>query len=205
MEFSTTIPIALIVSIEIVKLAQSYFIDFDKLMYNQQKKRGVLAKVAAINEELGQVQYVFTDKTGTLTKNKMVFNTALIGDAPYTSTHSNDQKEYTCPELLTDLTDSSSSSEKLSSPLVLNPNDPHSVRITTLAELREYYMLCLLVCNNVTTVKRGPEAQLKYEGESPDELALVYFAKSMRHEMLVREKNNLTAQVGEEKMGIRVI
>lgn len=82
-DFSSLIPISLIVSIEIIKLAQSYFIDFDKLMFSKEKDRGVLAKCAALNEELGQVEYVFTDKTGTLTKNKMVFHTAIIGNSKY--------------------------------------------------------------------------------------------------------------------------
>ena len=54
-EYSTIIPISLIVSVEIVKLAQSYFIDFDKLMYSQAKERGVLAKNTVLNEELGQI------------------------------------------------------------------------------------------------------------------------------------------------------
>lgn len=49
-EFSSLIPISLIVSIELVKLAQSYFIDFDKLMFSKEKDRGVLAKCAALNE-----------------------------------------------------------------------------------------------------------------------------------------------------------
>jgi len=36
-DYSSIIPISLIVSMEIVKLAQSYFIDFDKLMFSKQK------------------------------------------------------------------------------------------------------------------------------------------------------------------------
>ena len=54
-DFNTIIPISLIVSVEIVKLAQSYFIDFDKLMYSPQKERAVLAKNTVLNEELGQI------------------------------------------------------------------------------------------------------------------------------------------------------
>lgn len=73
------IPISLIVSIEIVKMSQSYFIDNDKFMYSEYRDKGPSVRSASLNEELGQIQYVFTDKTGTLTTNRMEFKIALIG------------------------------------------------------------------------------------------------------------------------------
>lgn len=86
-QFSSIIPISLMVSIEIVKLAQSYFIDFDKLMYSEIKQKAALAKNTMLNEELGQIEYIFTDKTGTLTSNKMTFDTAVIGNECYHFEH----------------------------------------------------------------------------------------------------------------------
>jgi magnesium-transporting ATPase (P-type) len=52
---NTMIPISLIVSIEIVKMSQSYFIDKDRLMYSDFRKRGPTVKSASLNEELGQI------------------------------------------------------------------------------------------------------------------------------------------------------
>jgi magnesium-transporting ATPase (P-type) len=49
------IPISLVVSIEIVKIFQSYFINKDKLMYSEFRKRNVDVKSASLNEELGQI------------------------------------------------------------------------------------------------------------------------------------------------------
>ena len=68
---NTMIPISLIVSIEIVKFCQSYFIDKDRLMFSNFRKKGANVKSSALNEELGQIEYIFTDKTGTLTMNLM--------------------------------------------------------------------------------------------------------------------------------------
>jgi len=48
-DYSSIIPISLVVSMEIVKLAQSYFIDFDKLMFCKRKDQGAVARNAALN------------------------------------------------------------------------------------------------------------------------------------------------------------
>lgn len=80
---NTMIPISLIVSIEIVKMSQSYFINKDSFMFSEFRKKGVTVKTASLNEELGQIEYVFSDKTGTLTTNMMEFKIAVIGTKMY--------------------------------------------------------------------------------------------------------------------------
>uniref|UniRef100_A0A0N5A897 Phospholipid-transporting ATPase n=1 Tax=Syphacia muris TaxID=451379 RepID=A0A0N5A897_9BILA len=77
------IPISLYVSIEIIKLGQIYFMSQDLNMYNEEVDRGIECRALNIPEELGQIQYVLSDKTGTLTENQMIFRRCFINGKDY--------------------------------------------------------------------------------------------------------------------------
>ena len=80
---NTLIPISLIVTLEIVKIAQGFFIKWDVDLYSKEKKKFCKASSVSLNEELGNVNYIFSDKTGTLTCNKMQFKYCAIGETCY--------------------------------------------------------------------------------------------------------------------------
>jgi phospholipid-translocating ATPase len=65
---STVVPISLYVSIEFVRLLQSKWIDWDLKMFYQPNNIRAKVRTTTLNEELGQIQYIFSDKTGTLTQ-----------------------------------------------------------------------------------------------------------------------------------------
>lgn len=70
-------------SVEVIRLGHSYFINWDKKMFCAKKRTPAEARTTTLNEELGQVEYVFSDKTGTLTQNIMVFSKCSISGHSY--------------------------------------------------------------------------------------------------------------------------
>ena len=69
--FNTLLPLSLYVSMEIIKLVQVWLMNGDLDMYEPNSDTPMDCHTSTINEELGQISYIFTDKTGTLTKNEM--------------------------------------------------------------------------------------------------------------------------------------
>ena len=55
-------------SVECIRFVQSLMINWDIEMYDEKSDTPAQAKTTTLNEELGQIQYVFSDKTGTLTQ-----------------------------------------------------------------------------------------------------------------------------------------
>ena len=65
--FANFVPISLIVTLEMVKFLQAQFIQWDADIYEVERDMPTKVQSSNLNEQLGQVDYVFSDKTGTLT------------------------------------------------------------------------------------------------------------------------------------------
>jgi phospholipid-translocating ATPase len=77
------IPISLYVSIEVVKVLQAMFINQDLQLYDEETGIPAQARTSNLNEELGQVHTILSDKTGTLTCNQMDFLKCSIAGVSY--------------------------------------------------------------------------------------------------------------------------
>ncbi|KUF89314.1 hypothetical protein AM588_10002199 [Phytophthora nicotianae] len=79
------IPISLYVSMTSVKFLQSRFMSWDLEMYHAETDTPAIVRTMELNEELGQISYIFSDKTGTLTCNIMEFRKCSINGISYGS------------------------------------------------------------------------------------------------------------------------
>ncbi|CAH1972049.1 unnamed protein product [Acanthoscelides obtectus] len=81
--FHNVIPISLQVTLEVVRFIQAMFINVDLEMYHEESDIPASARTSNLNDELGQVKYVFADKTGTLTKNSLLLKHIAVASNTY--------------------------------------------------------------------------------------------------------------------------
>ena len=85
--YNNLIPISLQVTLELIKVIQAYYMNWDEAMHYKDPSMGIdcyaLARTSNINEELGQIKYVFSDKTGTLTRNVMEYKKCSVAGVLY--------------------------------------------------------------------------------------------------------------------------
>lgn len=83
--YNNFLPISLYVTVEFCNYVQAYFIDNDLKMYDPISDTPAYARTSNMNGDLGMIEYVFSDKTGTLTENNMIFKRCSVGGVIYFS------------------------------------------------------------------------------------------------------------------------
>ena len=81
--FNNFIPISLYVVSEMISLFHAFVFNFDESMKSAETKIMPICRSTQLTQELGLIEFIFSDKTGTLTKNKMTFTACVAGDSVY--------------------------------------------------------------------------------------------------------------------------
>ncbi|ETV89303.1 hypothetical protein, variant [Aphanomyces astaci] len=97
--YNNLVPISLYISLEVVKWYQAKQIESDPEMLDPMTGRSVQARTSNLNEDVGQIRYLFSDKTGTITKNEMVLKLISLGHVVYDNIPVRDKRIDSSPSL----------------------------------------------------------------------------------------------------------
>uniref|UniRef100_A0AAY4DF93 Phospholipid-transporting ATPase n=1 Tax=Denticeps clupeoides TaxID=299321 RepID=A0AAY4DF93_9TELE len=147
--FNNLIPISLLVTLEVIKFIQAFFINWDTDMLYEATNTPAMARTSNLNEELGQVKYIFSDKTGTLTCNVMQFKKCTIAGV-----EEDEAAGFTDPGLLENL-----QNNHPTAPVILE------------------FMTMMAICHTAVPERSGD--RIVYQAASPDEGALVRAARNL--------------------------
>ncbi|KAL9647937.1 hypothetical protein ABK040_008208 [Willaertia magna] len=178
--FSSIIPISLRVNLDMGKTVYSYFIMKDKQIPN------TIVRNSSIPEELGRINYLFSDKTGTLTKNEMIFKKLSMGNISF-----NDESLIDIENHVIRAFDNNGGNnidlqvkefiEVLALCHNVTPIDPQSTHHHHKEDGNHHYQRESIEGNSEVTIdistELSPYEGREYQASSPDEIALVKFAE----------------------------
>lgn len=180
--YSNLVPISLFVTIELVKYCAALLINSDLDMYYAETDTPAVCRTSSLVEELGQIEYIFSDKTGTLTCNMMEFRECSIGGIQYSEVVSEDRRAtdedgngvYDFPKLRQNL-------------------ESHHTRSAI-----HHFLTLLATCHTVIPERKDEKSEIKYQAASPDEGALVEGAVGLGYRFVARKPRSVIIEVAGE-------
>ncbi|KAI0835434.1 phospholipid-translocating P-type ATPase [Hypoxylon sp. FL0890] len=224
--FQNFVPISLYISLEVVRTLQAIFIYSDVEMYYDKIDYPCVPKSWNISDDLGQIEYIFSDKTGTLTQNVMEFKKATINGQPYGEAYTEAQAGMQKRLGIDVVKEAARAREQIAAAKVHAleglrkiHNNPylHDEDVTFIApdfvddlrgesgeeqkEANAHFMLALALCHTVIAEHvPGDPPKIEFKAQSPDEAALVSTARDMGFTVLGQTSDGIRLNVmGEER------
>lgn len=202
--FSTIVPISLRVNLDLGKSVYSRFIHRDPGI------PGAVVRTSTIPEDLGRIEYLLSDKTGTLTQNDMEMKKIHIGTVSYANEAMDEVNAYVRQGFhIQPTTDPASQS------MLITPSSTYlnTVTVGATRTRREIgtrvrdVVLALALCHNVTptTDEEDGKEVTSYQASSPDEIAIVKWAESVGLRLASRDRKSMTLEAtGNRRIVVRV-
>lgn len=224
--FQNLVPISLYITLEIIRTLQALFIYSDVQMYYEKIDYPCTPKSWNISDDLGQIEYIFSDKTGTLTQNVMEFKKCTINGVPYGEAYTEAQAGMQRRQGVDVEVEGARAREQIARDRVRmlegirklhnNPylwdDDLTFVAPDYIDDLagesgmeqkaaNEEFMIALALCHTVVTERTpGDPPKIEFKAQSPDEAALVATARDVGFTFVGREDDRLVLNVmGEER------
>ncbi|KJZ79388.1 Phospholipid-transporting ATPase DNF1 [Hirsutella minnesotensis 3608] len=224
--FQNLIPISLYITLEIVRTLQAVFIFNDVEMYYEKIDQPCIPKSWNISDDVGQIEYIFSDKTGTLTQNVMEFKKATINGQPYgeafTEAQAGMQKrlgvdiEKEAERIHSEIAEAKvralAGLRKIHDSPYLHDEDVTFIAPDFVSDLagdsgpeqkaaNEDFMLALALCHTVIAERTpGDPPKMLFKAQSPDEEALVATARDMGFVVLGNSGDGINLNVlGEDR------
>ncbi|KAL1857620.1 hypothetical protein Daus18300_010260 [Diaporthe australafricana] len=179
--FNNVIPLSLYVGLEAIKLGQMSLISGDLEMYHEETDTPAGVNTTNNLDDLGQISYVFSDKTGTLTENIMKLR--MISIAGTSWLHRTDtSKEQESP-----ITTNDASTHEMLEFIRSRPDSPFAARAMR-------YILAMALCHTCLP-ERMEDGQMDFQASSPDELALVRGARDLGFIVTHRNSQSVSVQM----------
>ncbi|KZV78063.1 phospholipid-translocating P-type ATPase, partial [Exidia glandulosa HHB12029] len=179
--YNNLIPISLIVTMEIVKFQQAQLINSDLDMYYQPSDTPALCRTSSLVEELGQIKYIFSDKTGTLTCNEMEFRLCSIAGVAYAEKVDESKQD--------DDGDGKAWQTFAQMQEMLRGTGGNELERSVVNE----FLTLLAVCH--TVIPEVKEDKIIYQASSPDEAALVAGAELLGYRFHTRKPKSVFVSI----------
>jgi phospholipid-transporting ATPase len=190
--YSNLVPISLFVTVEIVKYAQAYLISGDLDMYYDKTDTPANCRTSSLVEELGQIEYIFSDKTGTLTCNQMDFRQCSIAGIQYADEVPEDRRATVQDGIEMGLHD-------------FNQMKMNRAEHQSKEEIAQFLTL-LSTCHTVIPERNDEKPDvIKYQAASPDEGALVEGAALLGYRFIARKPRSVTILVEGQELEFELL